>query len=368
LLRTLHPGVYRRGSRYVVVYRSDGRQHKETTSTFAQARAIKLARDAQAQAGREGPTLHAYALAWVERYRGNGRDSVREQTREEYRRLLSTFALRYFDRDLRLAELDRRALQGFVTWLTDRHGSRGRLSDSSIINALTPLRMCLDSAETERLITENPARSLTVPRRRGGRRWASSEARFLTRTQLARLLDEIPDEHAPLFDLLASTGLRISEAIALRWCDLDLDRNPPRLRVHRAIVGGVVGAPKSRHGARTVPLADDLASRLRASQRSGSADDELVFPSRGGNPLNPNNLRNRVLRPAAQRAGLHRIGLHTLRHTCASLLIEKGASPLSLQRWMGHHSGAYTLEAYGHLIDGELGSPLDLDVELEPRT
>jgi integrase len=352
LLRTLHPSVYRRGLRSVVVYRSDGRQHKET----------------QARAGRDGPTLHAYALAWVERYRGSGHDSVREQTREEYRRLLSTFALRYFDRDRRLADVDRRALQGFVTWLTDSP-SRGRLSDSSIINALTPLRVCLDAAEAEHLVAENPARSLTVPRRRGGRRWASSESHFLTRTQLAGLLlDEIPDEHAALFDLVASTGLRISEAIALRWCDLDLDRDPPRLRVHRAIVNGVVSAPKSRHGARTVPLADDLASRLRACRRSDSADDDLVFPSLSGCPLNPNNLRNRVLRPAAERAGLHGVGLHTLRHTCASLLIEKGASPIRLQRWMGHHSAAYTLEAYGHLIDGELGSPLDLDVELDPRT
>jgi hypothetical protein len=46
--------------------------------------------------------LHAYALAWLDRYAGSGRDSVGENTRREYRRLLGTFALRYFDRELRL--------------------------------------------------------------------------------------------------------------------------------------------------------------------------------------------------------------------------------------------------------------------------
>jgi integrase len=51
---------------------------------------------------------------------------------------------------------------------------------------------------------------------------------------------------------------------------------------------------------------------------------------------------------------------HTLRHTCAALLIHSGASPLRLQRWMGHHSAAFTLDNYGHLIEDTLGPSLDL--------
>lgn len=87
----------------------------------------------------------------------------------------------------------------------------------------------------------------------------------------------------------------------------------------------------------------------------------LVFANGSGRSIKPDNLRNRVLKPAAERAGLEEIGLHTLRHTCASLLIAEGASMLRLQRWMGHHSAAYTLETYGHLIDGELGNALELN-------
>lgn len=112
--RTAHPGVYSRGSRYVAVYRLGGRQRKEFAATFAEARAIKLARDAEAREERRGPILHAYALAWVARHAGSGRDTVCEQTREEYRRLLATYALCYFAQDIRLADIDRRALQGFI--------------------------------------------------------------------------------------------------------------------------------------------------------------------------------------------------------------------------------------------------------------
>ncbi len=65
LKRTAHPGVYRCGAQYVAVYRRGGSQRKESAATFAEARAIKLARDAEANEERRGPTLHAYALAWV---------------------------------------------------------------------------------------------------------------------------------------------------------------------------------------------------------------------------------------------------------------------------------------------------------------
>jgi hypothetical protein len=126
------PGIYRRGSKYVVVYRVGGRQRKQYVGTLAEARTIKLLRDGEARALRRGPTLHEFSLAWVDRYAGNGRDSVRTNTRREYRRLLINFALTYFDREVRVRDLDRAAVQRFVDWLTTRPGRDGRLCDRSI--------------------------------------------------------------------------------------------------------------------------------------------------------------------------------------------------------------------------------------------
>jgi integrase len=366
LERTTVPGVYSRGSRFVVVYRSGGRQRKQTAATLAEARAIKLARDEEGRVLRRGPTLHAYALGWVDRYAGSRRDSVRENTRREYRRLLETFALEYFDRRVHVRDLDRAALQRFTDWLTSRPGRNGRLCDRSIANALTPLRVALDAAVAEGLLEQNPAAVVVLPRRRGGRAWEVKERRFLTREELAQLLDEVPAKWRTLFDLLAATGLRVSEAIALRWSDLALDERSPRLRVGRAIVRGVANPPKSRHGARLVPLPPDLAANLLALRPPDTAADALVFPGRDGSPADVGSLRRRVLVPAAERAGLSEVGFHTLRHTCASLLIESGMNVLRLQRWMGHHSPAFTLETYGHLLDGDLGPPLDLRAELRP--
>ena len=80
------PWVYRRGSRFVVVYRAEGRQRKQSADTLAEARAVKLERDGEARAKRRGPTLHEFSLSWLDRYAGSGHDSVRANTRREYRR------------------------------------------------------------------------------------------------------------------------------------------------------------------------------------------------------------------------------------------------------------------------------------------
>jgi hypothetical protein len=71
LHRTSHPGVYRRGRRYVAVYLRDGRQREETVSSFAEARTVKMARDAEERAERLGPTLRDHALRWADGHAGH---------------------------------------------------------------------------------------------------------------------------------------------------------------------------------------------------------------------------------------------------------------------------------------------------------
>jgi hypothetical protein len=169
LQRTEVPGVFRRGSKFVAVYRVDGRQRKQSAATLMEARAIKLVRDGEAREQRRGPTLHAYALSWLDRYAGSGHDSVRENTRREYRRLLVRFALNHFDREVRVGDLDRRRVQQFVDWLTTQPGRNGRLRDRSIANAITPLRLALDAGVAEGLLDVNPFDAAVLPRRRAGR-------------------------------------------------------------------------------------------------------------------------------------------------------------------------------------------------------
>lgn len=133
-------------------------------------------------------------------------------------------------------------------------------------------------------------------------------------------------------------------------------------KVGRALVKGTMGPPKSRHTRRDVPLDSDLALALREARRDSEwpNDDDLVFTVGNGSPIRPSNLRRRVLKPTAQEAGVPWAGFHTFRHTCASLLFAQGRNAVQVQRWLGHHSAAFTLSRYVHLLDGDLGAPLCL--------
>lgn len=182
-------------------------------------------------------------------------------------------------------------------------------------------------------------------------------ARALTREQLGAVLAEIPDDWRLLFELLAHTGLRISEAIGLTWADVEFGERP-RLRVRRQLYRGTEKRLKSRSSRRDLPLSPGMARRLWP--RQGKAM-EPVFATAVGTPLSDHNIRHRVLAPAAKRAGVPWAGFHAFRHTCASLLFEGGKDIRQVSEWLGHADPAFTLRTYVHLMDGGVGGADFLD-------
>ena len=172
------------------------------------------------------------------------------------------------------------------------------------------------------------------------------------------MLAEVPDEWRLFFEFLAHTGLRIGEAVALTWADVDFGKR--RVNVRRRLYRGGFDSPKSRYGRRTVPLSQGLSQALWRL-RGTVADDSPVFASRTGGFLEPSNLFARVLKPAARRAGVPWAHFHTLRHTCATMLFRHGLNAKQVQMWLGHHSPAFTLETYVHLLPEDLPEPAFLD-------
>ena len=80
--------------------------------------------------------------------------------------------------------------------------------------------------------------------------------------------------------------------------------------------------------------------------------DALLFPSEQGTPLDPDNLRKRIWLPAIAKAGLGHYDIKALRHTFASVLIAQGHDIVYISRMLGHHSPAFTLRVYAHLLPG----------------
>ena len=125
LVKTGTPGIYKRGSRYVVTFRANGKQRKEFAPTLAAARRLKAARQTDVVRGefheQTRVTLHEYATEWIDRYTGTGR-GFRESTREDYRRDLHRYAFRFFDQRRRLSQISPRDIANYVAWLcVERH-------------------------------------------------------------------------------------------------------------------------------------------------------------------------------------------------------------------------------------------------------
>lgn len=371
LVKTKTPGVFKRLGAdgdvlgYVCVFRSAGRQRKRSARTYEEARRIKRESETDRDRGelqeRAAITFLRYLDEWVERYRGQGRRGFRENTRDEYRRLIGAYVRPYFSGRLKLTELTTYELARFLDWLADEGEQGKRLSNRTIANISMPIRAALATAKREGLIRHNPAQGLALPQRE---RVAGDEEeiKVFSREQLTASLAMAPERHRPLFELLATCGLRISEAIALQRLHLQLDASEPEVCIRRAIVRERIEPPKSKHGRREVRLPAPLVARLRVHLAAQPDQDStaLAFPNESGSALDPNNLRRRVLKPLVEEVNAPWAGFHTFRHTFASLHLSQGTNLLQLSRALGHHSPAFTLTRYTHLLPGDEAPPLDL--------
>jgi integrase len=369
LVKTKTPGVFKRLGAdggvigYVCVFRSAGRQRKRSARTYEEAKRLKRESETDRDRGelqaRTSIGFLPYVDEWVERYRGQGRRGFRESTREEYRRLIRAYAHHHFPGKLKLVDVSTYALARFTDWLADEKEQGKRLSDRTIANAVIPLRAALATAKREGLIRHNPAQGLAMPHRDQP---PEEEIRVFSRNQLAAILAMAPERHRPLFELLATTGLRISEAIALQRLHLQIDAEQPEVCIRRAIVRDRTVPPKSKYGRREVRLPAPLVAKLRAHLATQPDQDStaLAFPSEVGGPLDPGNLRRRVLKPLVEEASAPWAGFHTFRHTFASLHLSQGTNLLQLSRALGHHSPAFTLTRYTHLLPGDGAPALNL--------
>jgi integrase len=371
LEKTKTPGVYKRVDGegnivgYVAVIEVAGKQRKRSARTYDAARRIKRESDTDRDRGElQEPTaigFLAFLDEWVERYRGQGRRGFRENTRDEYRRLIAKYARPYFSSKLKLVDVTTFQLARFVDWLADPDEQGKRLTDATVANIVIPLRAALRTANREGLIRHNPSQGLALPHRE---EFADEEEKIkvFSREQLAGVLAMAPEPNKLLFEILATCGLRISEAIALQRLHLQIDGSAPEVCVRRAMVKGRIEPPKTKYGRREVRLPVPLVYRLRAHLAALEDQDStaLVFTNRDGNPIEPGNLRRRALKPLAEEVDAPWAGFHTFRHTFASLHLSRGTNLLQLSRALGHHSAAFTLSRYTHLLPGEEAPALDL--------
>ena len=167
----------------------------------------------------------------------------------------------------------------------------------------------------------------------------------------------------PLFVLLMATGLRLGEALALRWEDVGLGGVAITVAGTLHYNGGapVIGEPKTASGRRTVMLPPLATAALQAQRllqdgwRASAetwADTPFVFTGKTGKPL-PHRTPEAALRRLCERLELPRITPHGLRHLHASLLIAEGVPITAVSARLGHANPGITMSLYAHALPGQ---------------
>ena len=298
-------------------------------------------------------------------------------------RVLPTWA------EVPIGRIDHSAVQQWATELG------ATLAPATVRECWRLLRNVLALAVRDRIIAENPADGVRLPKRRR----TDADEQVLTREELAALLPEIPERYRALVAVAGGTGLRWGKCIGLTWDAIDLEKATVKVGRVGIEVAGTVSFkpyPKSRAGRRTVPL-PPFAVRLLWQHaqivKPGPAGE--VFTNEAGGSMRRTVFRAWIWRPALVRAGLlgkvvqvgpkawratwrDRTGnevtevcpnrrvargrvsrlaqggprFHDLRHSYATWLVTDGVPLNSIARVMGHEQISTTLDRYTHAVHG----------------
>lgn len=215
-------------------------------------------------------------------------------------------------------------------------------TNKSINNHLIVLNKCLNVAKEWEVVSSIPkVKLLKVP---------PQKFDFLTVDECQKILDSCGGllQEMILFGL--KTGLRFGELIALKWEDINFKGS--LVTVQRSIARGKIGSPKSNK-IRYIPLSEDISQTLNVrAQKTG-----FIFSRGDEKPLNPMLCLN-WLHKACTKAGLRKIGWHTLRHTFASHLAQNGVSIVLIKELLGHADIKTTMR-YSHLSASAVKGAID---------
>ncbi|HXH87316.1 MAG TPA: site-specific integrase [Gaiellaceae bacterium] len=286
----------------------------------------------------EVPTFHEFATAWLERMQSRG---LGVRTIEYYRWALVLHLLPDFG-SRRLDAITKQLVDAYATAKLQE----GVLGAGSINKTITLLSQVLADALEYELVTGNVAAG-----RRRRLKAAKPRRPWIEPEQLMALLEAaepiLQKRGRPLLATLAGAGLRIGEALALRWRDVNLARGTLS-----------VGQAKTAAGVRIVDLTPALREELtlwRDTSKHASPDD-YVFPTLRGTEDNRQNVRQRLLLPAIEKANVKladagietigSVGLHGLRRTFASLRCAAGDDVAYTSAQIGHEDALFTLRTY----------------------
>ena len=333
-MASIHPYKGRRGTTYRVFWRtSEGLQRTQTFASKAEAREWRATIERFEAAGQTlDPTRGNIPLeVWAGQVIATLH--LKPKTAETYASLLRSRILPTFGGQP-IGAISRQQVRQWVAEMA------AEVSPKRTRNAHGLLSRLLNEAVLDGRLAVNVASGVPLPRQ------TPAEVRPWTVEELMAVA-AASGRYEPLIVWLGLMGTRWAETVGLEWTKvrdgsvlIDSSLSEVNGKFHRVST--------KTFTARRLPLPEPVSQRLL------ERGEGLVFMTTQGNPVRSAAFRSRVFLPACKRAGVQPIRIHHLRHTCASLLMGNGASPKTVQTWLGHTDLKVTMNTYAHVYEADL--------------
>lgn len=304
-------------------------------------------------------TLQQWLKTWLHEYRVN---DLSPSSLDKYNGIYNNYIKNSEIGVIKLKDLSTSNLQAYYNVLMSKH----KKSPNVIKTINKTIKCCLNQAVKETYILFNCSNNVILPKLA-----SKKEVEIFTveeQQQFIRSLDN--HRHRVLFILVFATGLRLGEVTALKWHDINFEKN--ELSVKRTfkrvtILGKTEGnkteiieqPPKTEHSKRTIPIPSNVIIELKKHRKNQLAeklknkliyvDNDLVFPNEIGEPTDPRNLDRSYAR-ALKNAGISHKKFHALRHTYATRLFEADVPLKTVQELLGHSDISITANIYTHVM------------------
>jgi integrase len=298
------------------------------------------------------PTVDEYQAQWVAEL---DKTDLKRSTKESYKFLVAKHIMPAFGKD----SLDALVYPRLKAWVIRQ---AGKYSKGTVRLMVAVLRGMLQEAVNEGILAVNPVVKLGKFYRSARR--IKEKVDPFTIEELHLIEEKCREKFPEYFGFvltLARTGMRIGEATALQWHDIDFGNNYILVRRniphHRQ-----VETTKTEASQRKVDMSPELAAelkRLRTERKKQAlADGKVfdaegwVFPNEDGTPIHYTNFLRRVWHKVQDIAKVRRRTPHDLRHTWASHMLASGADLAYVSNQLGHANPSITLRIYSHWVPG----------------
>lgn len=239
-----------------------------------------------------------------------------------------------------VSDVTRQEIQAYVAELCRR-----KYAPKTVDHIHDVLSAVLRTAMKWGHLEANPARDGDLPELKTVRpKWV------LTPAQAADLLDKLPALPKTMVGIALSSGLRRGELFALRWKAFDAGSRC--IVISEAVYEGEFNTPKTAAGNRKIPLCESacgLLSEWRLAEKQ-SREDDLIFHTRSGKPISPNNILRRWVFPACDALDLPHATWLTFRRTYSSWAHDKNVPDKVVAELMGHTNVSTTLNVYTQVM------------------